>query len=200
MTAQQHVSSRETGADAGRANKPASGSRADGKYSGPAIFFHWASAVLVFVMAGLGWYMLSIEEQPGSLWYFALHMSLGLTVAFLLVLRLGWRVLRPPARLPHTVPGWQTRAAKLTHFALYVLLVLMPLTGYLGASFSGEGVAFFGLPTPGWAVRNDSLKEQLFTAHSTIAWVLVGFVALHVLAALKHLLIDRDGIFQRMLP
>ncbi len=172
----------------------------NGKYSGPAIFFHWAIAILLPVMAGLGWYMMSIEEQPGSAWYFDLHKSLGLTVALLVVLRLGWRMIRPPARLPETLVRWQTTAAKFTHFALYVLLVLMPLTGYLGASFGGDGVAFFGLPTPAWAAKNDTLKEQLFTVHSIIAWVLVAFVAVHVLAALKHLLVDRDRVFQRMLP
>ena len=74
------------------------------------------------------------------------------------------------------------------------------MTGYLGAAFSGEGVAFFGLPMPNWASKNEALKEPLFAAHSIIAWVLVGFIAVHVLAALKHLWVDKDGVFQRMLP
>lgn len=200
MTTPHAVSSYGTSADASAAPKLRRGLPPEGKYSGPAIFFHWAIAILIPVMVGLGWYMLSIEKQPGSPWYFNLHKSLGLTVALLVVLRLGWRMMRAPAPLPETLARWQTTAAKFTHAALYLLLVLMPLTGYLGAAFSGEGVAYFGVSTPDWATKNEAFKEQLFSAHSIIAWALVAFVAVHVLAALKHLLIDRDGVFQRMLP
>lgn len=170
------------------------------KYSRITIILHWLLAVLLPILMGLGWYMLSIEEQPGSGWYFNLHRSLGLTVAALVVLRLGWRMRQAPTAFPDTLRAWQTTAAKFTHAALYLLMVLMPITGYLGAAFSGDGVAFFGLPTPDWAAKNDVLKENLFTAHSIIAWTLVGFIALHILAAFKHLWMDKDGVFQRMLP
>jgi cytochrome b561 len=76
----------------------------------------------------------------------------------------------------------------------------MPTTGYLGASFSGNAVTYFGIATPTWASKNDLLKEQFFTIHTWIAWILVVAVAIHVLAALKHLWIDKDGVFQRMWP
>ena len=171
-----------------------------GRYSAPAIFFHWSLAVLILTLIGLGWYMLSIEKEPGSAWYFDLHKSLGLTAAVLVVLRLVRRIGHAPAALPDTLAAWQTTAAKITHALLYLLMLQMPITGYLGASFSGDGVAFFGLPTPGWASKNEVLKEQFFTAHSIIAWILVGFVSVHVLGAFKHLWIDQDGVFQRMLP
>lgn len=170
------------------------------RYSPPAIVFHWALAILIPTMIGLGWYMLSIEEQPGSAWYFDLHKSLGISAAILIVLRLVWRRRNPPAALPENMPAWQVRAARLTHPILYLLMLLMPLTGYLGASFSGDGVAFFGLPTPDWIAKDDALKEQFFNVHSIIAWILVGVISLHILAAFKHLLINKDGVFQRMLP
>lgn len=175
-------------------------SRPRGRYSAPAIFFHWSVALLIPILVGLGWYMLSIEEQPGSLWYFNLHKSLGLTVAVLVLLRLGWRMGHPPAAFPDVLRGWQRIAARFSHGALYLMMVLMPLTGYLGAAFSGDGVAFFGLPMPDWSSKNDALKEQLFAAHSTIAWILVGLITVHVAAAFKHLWINKDGVFQRMLP
>ncbi len=83
---------------------------------------------------------------------------------------------------------------------LYVLLIVMPTAGYLGASFSGDAVAYFGVPTLAWAAKDEALKEQFFMIHSWTAWVLVAAIALHVLAALKHLLINRDGVFERMWP
>ena len=140
--------------------------------------------------------MLSIEDTPGSAAYFALHVSLGLTAALLIALRLLWRVRNRPAPLP----AWQVKVASLTHILLYVLLVLMPITGFLGASVSGDPIAFFGISLPVWTSGNDTLKEQLFTAHSIIAWALVALVSLHALGALKHLLIDKNGVFGRMWP
>ena len=170
------------------------------RYSRPALFFHWVLAALIPFQIGLGWYMLSIEDTPGSAAYFALHVSLGLTAALLIALRLMWRVRNRPAPLPATLPAWQVKVANLTHLLLYVLLVLMPITGFLGASVSGEPIAFFGISLPVWTSGNDTLKEQFFTAHSFIAWVLIALVLLHVLGALKHLLIDKNGVFGRMWP
>ena len=158
-------------------------------------------AILIPVLIGLGWYMLSVEDTPGSESLFALHVSLGLTAALLIALRLTWRLRNRPEPLASAIiPAWQSHAARATHVLMYLLLVAMPITGYLGASFSGETVAYFGIALPSWASKNTGLKEQLFNAHSLIAWVLVAAIGLHVLAALKHLLIDQDGVFLRMWP
>lgn len=170
------------------------------RYSSPAIFFHWTLAVLITGLVGLGWYMMSVEEEPGSEWLFSLHISLGLTAAALIVMRLFWRLRHVPAALPSSLPVWQVKASRYTHKLLYLLLILMPTTGYLGASFSGDGIAYFGFATLDWASKNDMLKEQFFTIHSWTAWILVAAIALHVLAALKHLFLDRDGVFERMWP
>ena len=171
-----------------------------GRYSRAALFFHWVLAALLPFQIGLGWYMLSIEDSPGSAAYFALHVSLGLTAAVLIALRLLWRLRHRPHPLPDGIPAWQAKAAGLTHVSMYVLLLAMPVTGYLGAAFSGDAVSYFGVPLQGWSTKNEPLKEQLFTVHGVIAWALVGLVALHVLGAFKHLLKDRDGVFQRMWP
>ena len=171
-----------------------------GRYTRTAIALHWLLALLIPAQIGLGWYMLSVEKEPGSETLFALHISIGLTIALLLVLRVAWRAVHSPAVLPATLASWEAKAARLSHLLLYVLMVLLPVTGYLGTSFSGDAVSYFGLPLPGWAAKNDSLKEQFFTVHGVIAWALVGLIALHVLGAFKHLLKDRDGVFQRMWP
>lgn len=145
--------------------------------------------------------MLGVEDTPGSEWLFALHVSLGLTAALLIALRLTWRMRHRPEPLAGASgPVWQPRAARASHFLMYLLLVAMPISGYLGAAFSGETVAYFGMALPAWASKNTGLKELLFNVHSLIAWVLVAAISLHILAALKHLLIDKDGVFLRMWP
>ena len=171
-----------------------------GRYSYPAIVLHWILALLIPTLIGLGWYMLSIEEQPNSKSYFALHISLGLTAAFLIGLRLVWRSGHSPDPLPASVPAWQAKTVRTSHVLLYLVMLFMPLTGYPGASFSGDGVSYFGIPLPGWSSKNDVLKEQFFGVHSFLAWSLVVLIGIHVLGALKHLLIDKDGVFWRMWP
>ena len=79
-------------------------------------------------------------------------------------------------------------------------MIVMPLTGYLGASFSGDAIGYFGISLPNWARGNDLLKEQFFAVHSFVAWLLVVLIGIHVLGALKHLVIDKDGVFWRMWP
>ena len=138
-------------------------------YSPPAKFLHWSLALLLPVQIGIGWYMLSIEDQPGSGWYFALHISLGLTAALLVALRIVWRWRHAPPEAPRELVEWQRRAARSSHALLYGLMVLMPLTGYLGAAFGGEAMSYFGVALPTWVKKNEALKEQLFTAHSIIA-------------------------------
>lgn len=167
-------------------------------YSYPAKFFHWSLALLLPIQIGIGWYMVSIEDQPGSVWYFALHISLGLTAALLIALRFMWRLNHAPPALPVTVPPWQAKAARASHALLYASMLSMPDTGYLGAAFSGDAISYFGIPLPGWTTKNDGIKELFFTAHSVIAWVLVALIAAHVLGALKHLLLEKDTVFWRM--
>lgn len=169
------------------------------RYGRTAMALHWTIAALVAVLLGLGWYMLSVEEDPGSARLFALHISLGLAAALLIVVRLAWRVGNPPQ--PAAVRSvWQARAARATHGLLYTMLVLMPSAGFLGASFSSDAVGFFGLALPRWAQPDDALREKFFAVHSFVAWILLALISLHVLGALKHLFVDRDGVFWRMWP
>lgn len=167
-------------------------------YGMPAIVLHWAIAAFIVVLTGLGWYMLSVEKQPGAGWLFDLHKSLGLTVFALIVLRILWRATHRPEGLPDSVPAWQATLSTIIHWALYACMIIMPLTGYLGAVHQKTGPKFFGLPLPNWATPNRDLAEQFFTIHSVTVWVLVTLVALHTLAGFKHLLIDRNRVFHRM--
>lgn len=174
------------------------GAQTDWQYSRPAILLHWVAALLVVFMVALGWYMTSIDDQPGSNWYFDLHKSVGLVFALLVVARGLWRMTHTPEKLPAALQAWQVKLAKWTQYLLYLLMVVVPLAGYLGASYSKQGVQLFGLSTPQWATPNHDLAEQFYGIHSVLVWLLIVLVALHVLGALKHLLLDKDAVFQRM--
>ena len=169
-------------------------------YAPTAILLHWVLAILIVGMAALGWYMMSIEKQPDSGWYFDFHKSVGLIVATLVALRLIWRISHSPAPLPKLVPNWQRKLSAMTQALLYVCMIILPTTGILGASYSKDGLLFFGAALPRWAQPNHDIAELFFSVHGIAVWVLVGLVSLHVLGGLKHLMIDRDGVFQRMLP
>lgn len=172
------------------------------RYSTPAIALHWIVAILVLVMIGLGWYMTDIPRgTPERTFFYNLHKSIGLTVAILVLIRLWWRFRNPPPPLPSSVPAWQVQASKLSHALLYLCLILMPVSGFSASQFTKYGVTYFGLfkiPPMGW--ENKVIYDFLQGIHGVTAVLLVTLVVIHVAAALKHLLFDRDNVFLRMLP
>jgi len=170
---------------------------AEWRYSVLARLLHWAVALLIVFTTALGWRMVAIEKDVAGEWY-DLHRSIGLTIFALVALRLVWRLTNRPEPLPDDIPAWQRALAAVTHWLMYLLTIAIPITGYLGASHTKSGVAWFGRPLPAWAKPDDSTAEQIFQVHGILVWVLVALVALHVAGALKHWLIDRDGTFQRM--
>lgn len=176
----------------------ASSSPAAWRYGRPAIALHWLLAALIAFMAGLGWYMMTIERQPQGPWYFDLHRSIGLLVFALVLLRILWRLAHRPEPLPASLPRWQVALSSLTQGLLYVCMVVLPVTGYLGSSHSKSALKFFGLALPLWATPDRATAHLFFEIHSITVWVLVGLVALHAAGGLKHLLVDRDRVFQRM--
>lgn len=171
---------------------------ANWRYATPAVVLHWTLGLLIAGMLGLGWYMMSIEDDPGSDRYFNLHKSIGLLVLALVLVRLVWRLTHPPAALPGSVPTWEARLSLLTQRALYGCMLLMPVLGFVGALYSKAGVRFFGLQLPAWVVPDHDIAERFFGLHGALGWVIVALVLLHVAGGLKHLLLDRDGVFQRM--
>jgi cytochrome b561 len=171
------------------------------RYDKLAISLHWLIALLVFAQIYLGWWMIEIPKHPpgARAAWFNLHKSIGLTIALLIVLRLAWRLRHPPPVLPASLPAWQARAAGINHFLLYAALLLQPLAGYLGSSFSGYPIKYFGITVPGWGWDAPSLKELTSNIHLGLAWLITALVLLHVAAAVAHLA-KHDGVFQRMLP
>lgn len=167
-------------------------------YTPLAKVLHWALAVLIIGMTGLGWFMMSIEDEPGSDWYFNLHKSIGVLIVALVLLRLLWRLTHTPTPLPASIASWQVMASKAGHGLLYLAMLAMPFFGIVGTLLSKDETLLFGIALPRMAAPNHDLGEIFFEAHSITAWIFVALIALHALAGLKHLVMDKDGVFQRM--
>jgi cytochrome b561 len=172
------------------------------RYTNVAVTLHWLIAALVVTQLILGWWMIDIPKQPVGVraFWFNLHKSIGMTIALLVVVRIIWRFRHPAPPLPPTVPAWQRRAAATSHVLLYACLLGMPLVGFLGSTFSGYPIKYFGLTLPQWGFKSASLKDFFSAVHLSLAWVFMTLITLHAGAALKHLLHNRDGVFWRMWP
>lgn len=169
----------------------------------PARALHWLSAALVMALWVLGQVMTAVpdEELARKLALYQLHKSLGLTALAIVLVRLGWRALNPRPDWPSTMPAWERHAAATGHALLYLLLLAMPLTGWLMVSASPWGIPtlLFGLvEVPHLLGPDAALEATLKSVHGALATLLAGLVLLHVAAALKHALFDRDGVLWRM--
>jgi cytochrome b561 len=171
------------------------------RYDKVAMLLHWSIALLVIGMLALGYWMVGIPKgTPDRAVYFNLHKSFGVLAGVLIVVRLLWRVTHRPPALPASMAAWNIKAAQGGHLLLYVLMLLQPLTGYLSSSFNKYGIKFFGLQLPRWAAENAGWRDSLMQYHKLLALVFAVLIAVHVLAALKHLLSDRRHMARRMWP
>jgi cytochrome b561 len=156
---------------------------------------HWvivAGVVAAYFLAEAG-------EDRDSAELMDLHRSIGLTILLLAVLRLAWRFLDRRPDWPAAMPGWQRGAARAAHAGFYALLFALPLTGWLVSSLEGDSITWFGwfeLPPLTLAVEEDAVED----VHELLFNVLLALAALHVAGALKHQLLDRDGVLRSMLP
>jgi cytochrome b561 len=171
----------------------------DLRYDRTARLLHWLIAALLIGQFAFGWWLGEVPRNTPARGYFVnLHKSAGLLIGLLILLRLVWRFMHAAPALPDTVPRWQQRLAASSHFALYLCMVLMPLSGYLASNFSKYGVKFFNtVSLPPWGGDDKQLYALFNQTHKTTALVLATLVVVHVLAAFKHGL-QRDGVIHRM--
>jgi len=162
---------------------------------------HWLVAALVLAQLGIGLYAANLPVSLARLQWLSHHKSLGLFILALVLLRLGWRALKPPPKLPGSMPHWERRAALATHRLFYLLLILAPLAGWLYASAAGLSANWFGLfQVPDLISKDRELADLLRAVHVGLVALLAALVAVHVGAALRHGLVLRDGVMHRMLP
>ena len=172
----------------------------DARYTGVAIALHWLTVVLVFANLTLGVSMVPLPLSPRKLQWYAWHKWIGITVFIVTCARLAWRARHPPP--PHApMPDWQRRAADRSHVLLYVLLTVIPLSGWLYSSSTGVQVVYLGLfPLPDLLPKDRTLATVLKWTHVALNSTLFAMVIVHAAAALKHHFIDRDSTVTRMLP
>ena len=172
------------------------------RYTTMAIVFHWLIALLIIGTFSLGLVMSDIPGiTPTKLKYYSWHKWSGVTILGLVALRLLWRLKNSAPAYPASMPDWQKGAAHGLHGLLYVLMFAVPLSGYFYSLSAGVPVVYFGLfPLPVLMDPNPALKPVLKALHYWLNMGMLGAVALHVAAALKHQFVDRDGVLKRMLP
>lgn len=168
-------------------------------YSRVAIALHWTIAVLIIGNALGGLLHESFGEQAGAA-IIAVHKSIGLTVLALSLFRLFWRWSHGFPRFPDSTPTWDAVTARATHVAFYVLMIAVPLAGWMMVSGGTRPLEWFGLFDVPKLPVSRATAGVAHDAHTVLAFTTIGLVVLHVAGALKHHLVDRDDVLQRMLP
>jgi cytochrome b561 len=170
------------------------------QYGTTAKVFHWLIVGLLIVQYLIGWLMPDIHrgDKPGVAMTF--HVSVGIAILALIVLRLVWRLTHPVAP-ESSLPPWQWLTSEAVHWTLYALVLATTITGWLFASFRGWSLQFFYLaPLPMLASDNVAAGKFIDGWHQAMEWTLLAFIGIHVATAMAHLFIYRDRIMQRMLP
>lgn len=191
------------------------------KYSKSAIILHWLTALIILSLFGLGWYMAELPQKgPKSTsldlfdlgiytmqfseaissrtFYFNLHKSLGITLLLVIAIRLFVRIRKGSPAFPASMREWEVKFAEITHKILYVLMLAVPLLGVATAVYSKYGIKWFGLQLVA-GLDNAGLRDIYKEGHEIVGWILLAVIVLHVAAAIKHKVIDKDDIMERML-
>ncbi len=171
------------------------------QYGSIARFLHWATAILIIVTIPFGLIMVNIGPGTMQNVLYVTHESIGLPIVTLAVLRLIWRLADPPPPLPASIPPGQARLARINHQLLFLLLFLMPASGYLFVIAGGYPMNYFKLfDVPRLVDKNEGLSKLMETAHLSLQFAVYALVGAHVAAALHHHLVKRDGVLRRMWP
>jgi cytochrome b561 len=180
------------------------------RYSSVAIVLHWLIALLILGNIALAW---TFQNTPqGLLWFklIQLHKSVGITVLLLSVIRLAWRLINPPPPEPNSLKPWERIASQIVHWGFYLIMIAMPLSGWVlvSASLKSLPTVLYGVvPWPHigavHALPVDARKmwsSNAANTHGALAWLAYALIVLHVGAAMKHALLDRDSVIGRMIP
>jgi cytochrome b561 len=163
---------------------------------------HWLVAALAVVVVALGLAIPGAPRETDSRdLLMLLHRSVGLSILALMVVRALWRLGHKPPPLPAGFPRVEALAAHADHALLYLLFLVMPLSGYVNAAAAGHSVSFFGIVTiPPLVPENDRFSQIAIAVHLAGQFLIYGLVGVHVAAALMHAIVRRNGILERMLP
>lgn len=190
------------------------------RYTNVAILLHWLIGIAIIFMFFLGWYMHelpkggpkvnsfdlfnlgfftveSAKEMSVRSFYFNLHKSIGVTIFFLVIFRIYWRLNNTPPKLLSSMTPLESKLATAAHHSLYLLMFLIPLTGIIMSMGSKYGVHWFGISfLPGF--DNETIRDLFHEFHEIFGLILLLILGLHITGALKHAFINKDGVLKRM--
>ncbi|MDR7103056.1 cytochrome b [Croceicoccus sp. BE223] len=171
------------------------------RYTALAIILHWLIAIALIV----NWRLAEAAEHlegPAAAVYMNPHKALGITVLILTVLRIIWRLMNPPPPMNDDYKPWERMLARATHAIFYILMIAIPLLGWLASSSFGYGVDMFGLfQVPALPVPNSPDDGKFIIGIHKALWTpMMILIVLHIAGALKHQFIDRDGELGKMIP
>jgi cytochrome b561 len=179
------------------------------RYTAVAIALHWLVALALGAMIALGKNMHDADHRPIE-WMFQLHKSIGITILVLMLARLIWRLMNPPPPLPTDMKPLEKRASHWVHIGLYVLVLALPLSGWIMVSVSPFSIATVLYGTIGWPhiaglpelalETRQSFYPRVEEVHELMSWLLIALFVLHVAGAIKHELSDEEGVLKRMIP
>lgn len=172
------------------------------RYGRVVVALHWLIGLVLLGQIAFGFLLDDIAPRatPARTGVINLHKSFGIVLGLLIAARLSWRLTHRPPPWPASLPDWQRSAALAVHRALYACMVVMPLSGYIGSNFSKHGVRFFGTTLRAWGPDLPQVYALFNGIHVATAWLFAFLIAAHVGAALKHWLVDRDGVMSRIWP
>ena len=162
--------------------------------------FHWLSALAILFLVGYGFWMTHLVERAGRLGHYQTHSLIGWYVLLLIALRLVWRAGNPVPGLPADLPGWERATARAAHWALYALMLLVSISGWMVADTFRqpiEGTLFGAIPVP-HLVTSRAYRDVFEGTHMILSYALLALVAVHAASALRHHLGRRNRVLLRM--
>ena len=158
---------------------------------------HWSMAILIFLLLILGFIMTNIELN-NKFFYYNLHKSFGVLILGMLILRLYFKLRYKAPKLPFKVSKIEFRLKNIVFISLYLLMFMMPLSGWLMSNAKGYSVKLFGLVLPKLTPKNAFLAETAQLAHGYLAFMMLFFISLHLFAVIKHFFYDKINIIKRI--
>lgn len=190
------------------------------RYTKTAVILHWLIAIAIFSMFALGWFMEGLPKEGAKqmaydvfnfgiytwqladaatprTFYFNLHKSIGVTILGLIIVRVLWRVTHKPPALLSSYKVWERKLATGVHHLLYLLMIALPVSGVIMATYSKYGIKWFGYPLIK-GLDNNAARESFKEIHELIGVVILVMLILHIAGALKHHFVDKDDTLKRM--
>ncbi len=174
--------------------------RSSARYTPFAKALHWLAAALIIVQYTTAFVLPHIGRKTAPSDIISLHFSMGVLIMLVMIVRLARRLLHPVSLEAGDAAPWERLLVKATHWLIYLTLIVAPVLGWASASAHGLGVSLFGLPLPALVAQGTGWANQAGDIHATAMWALLWLIALHILAALYHHLLRRDGTLLRMSP